>query len=135
LALGIPKAEFLSLLQREPTLTYRLYLELSQRFLGAIEAWRFQPEESPELCVARYLLALHDVRQQAAEIKMRQVELATATGLRRETVNRLLRRWSREGWVTMSPSTITLNEPKKLRAIVAAAPGKVLVRRYGALNE
>ncbi|MBI5508980.1 MAG: Crp/Fnr family transcriptional regulator [Deltaproteobacteria bacterium] len=135
LALGIKQRELLGMIERHPTLTRRLYLELSQRFLTAIETWRFQPEINPELSIARYLvgadraLAAVDASRSGHRLGLRQVDIGRATGLRRETVNRIIGKWTERGLVRSDGAGIELKDLPALAAIVAASPAVELTQQ------
>jgi CRP-like cAMP-binding protein len=99
IALGIKKSRFVELTSEHPRLTQALYFELTVRFLNAIESWRHEPAHKPETLVARYLLARSEVLVQLGRagdlVEVRQVDLARSTGIRPETVNRILSRWNK----------------------------------------
>ena len=107
-ALGIRKEELQRTFLNHPDFAFNLYRELALRFMNAIEAWRKQPVRTPTQTLARYILGylemtMTPVKKGKAEVKLRQSVLGCATGLRRETVNRLLRVWVEEKRIKMNP--------------------------------
>lgn len=133
IALSIRTARFLSLIEAYPTLTQSLYLELTARFLYAIETWRHEPTHKPELQVARYLLARREVLASLGRgervLSIKQVDLARAAGLRPETVNRILSRWAKDGWIQKVELGLELREVEALIALTQETPTPPLIQR------
>src|SRR5688572_13795316 len=109
-AVGLHRAALEQLIVEEPQVALRLYRELSLRFLRAIDAWKKQPTRTPAQALARYVIGYVDLQRRHGagdEIKIRQVDLGRAAGLRRETVNRLLRGWVEEGRLEVTPKGLS----------------------------
>lgn len=89
-----------------PAFAVCLYRELAQRFLLAIETRKADLQLSPAQSIARYLHGVTGARLWAGlrgdPLEIRQVDIARATGLRRETVNRVLRDWTMAGDVRVT---------------------------------
>lgn len=132
-ALSIRTARFLSLIEAYPALTQSLYFELTARFLYAIETWRHEPSHKPELQVARYLLARREVLAALGRtdgvLSIKQVDLARAAGLRPETVNRILSRWAKDGWIQKVESGLQLRQVEALIALAQETPTPPLIQR------
>lgn len=134
IALGIRKKRFIELMGEYPLLTLNLYFELAGRFLNAIESWRHEPAHGPELQVARYLLARRDVLRHLnfadqELIVIRQVDLARATGIRAETVNRILSKWNKGGLTKKEGEGVRLADVAALSRIAESAPTPPLIVR------
>lgn len=133
IALSIRTARFLSLIETYPALTQALYFELTARFLYAIETWRHEPSHKPELQVARYLLARREVLTTLERgdqiLSIKQVDLARAVGLRPETVNRILSRWAKDGWIQKVESGLELRQVEALIAVTQETPTPPLIQR------
>ncbi|MEO1174618.1 MAG: Crp/Fnr family transcriptional regulator, partial [Myxococcota bacterium] len=127
-ALAIAREVLEALVLQEPRFALALYRELSGRFLHAIESWRASPSHGPEQTLARYLVAYCEIAELERDIPLRQVTLGQATGLRRETVNRVLKRWEREGWVEVSPRGIRISCLERFRThwLERGTPGPAL---------
>jgi CRP/FNR family cyclic AMP-dependent transcriptional regulator len=134
LALGLSKKNFVALISRYLALTRRLYLELSHRFLGAIETWRYEPSLKPAESCARYLTCLLQVFEDVEDdhdgrtIPIRQVELAQAVGVRPETVNRLLKAWQKAGLVELSNHGLAVVDREGVAALVVGPTDAPLIR-------
>lgn len=132
IALSIRTARFLSLIEAYPILTQSLYFELTARFLYAIETWRHEPSHKPELQVARYLLArgevLSTLGRSARVLSIKQVDLARATGLRPETVNRILSKWAKDGWIHKADVGLELRAVEALVALTQETPTPPLIQ-------
>jgi CRP-like cAMP-binding protein len=134
IALGIRKPRFVELISAQPLLTLGLYFELAGRFLNAIESWRHEPAHGPELSVARYLLARRDVlahlsRRDVELIVVRQVDLARATGIRPETVNRVLAKWAKGGVTKKEGDGVRLLDVGALQQIAESTRTPSLIVR------
>lgn len=132
IALSIRTTRFLALIETIPVLTQNLYYELTARFLYAIETWRHEPTHKPEVQIARYLLARQEVLRSwgrpSEVLTVKQVDLARAAGLRAETVNRILSRWAKAGWVKKVEAGLGLLDPGALAAITQATPTPALIQ-------
>lgn len=117
--MSFTRSSWLSLVATETTLAARLYGELAGRFLLAIESWRHQPSLDPEGLVARYCCGVSLAFERAGdpeplELTLTQGEIARATSLTRETVNRVLRDWSARGDIASGKGRLTLRRRARL---------------------
>jgi CRP-like cAMP-binding protein len=136
-ALGLNLALLEHLLFSHPRLAVAFYRELSWRFLGAINAWKYQQLAKPGEALARYLLSYSAISRELnpagmESVDVSQAEMARATGVRRETINRLLRGWERTGNVRLSSQGVELIEPEKLQQLLPDQDNPLLVRRIDA---
>jgi CRP/FNR family transcriptional regulator len=133
-ALGIHKEQLEALILAHPRFALQLYREVTWRFLRAIEGWKASPSVTPERALARYVLghlvALGTSRRTCPALALTQQELGRASGLRRETVNRLLRRWARQGWLRAVPAGLLDIDVCRL-AEVAESPGEPAITQNG----
>lgn len=100
-AVGLDRQTLEALIREQPRFALAAYREITERFLNAIDTWRHQVRLSPSETLARYLLSVATLRERAgvspeALLEIRQVDLGLATGLRRETINRVLKAWERQ---------------------------------------
>ena len=131
--LALDRTQFDRLLREHVGFAHAAYLELSLRFFGAIEAWKHRDKALPVETVARYLLSYFEILKRcgAAEGEvpaLRQGDLAGATGLRRETVNRLLHQWAKKGTVKFSRQGIEAIRAPELAGLLPEKRGDLLVR-------
>ncbi|OGQ84351.1 MAG: hypothetical protein A2289_08630 [Deltaproteobacteria bacterium RIFOXYA12_FULL_58_15] len=138
-ALGFGRDSWLELLQRNHEIARRLYLELAGRFLLAIETWRHQPELGPDGLIARYLCAVAAVLERAGVanpnvVELGQLAIACATGLSRETVNRILRNWHRRGLVTVLKNKVEVKRVAKLE-LIAGEDWQDLIKSYWTISK
>jgi CRP/FNR family cyclic AMP-dependent transcriptional regulator len=135
-ALALSRVTLEELLLSYPTFSYALYRELSLRFLGAIEDWREEKRIPPEGLLSRYLLSYLKTVElagaPASEVPLSQQELGRATGLRRETVNRLLRKWAAKRWLSLAPGAVGGVRESALRSLLPAGESSLFVRRLAA---
>lgn len=93
-------------------LTERLSLRLSQAML-IIESTRLR---TPEERVAQYLGHLYG--QGMPKIKLSQEDLGHLAGLSRQTINRVLKQFEAEGWVSLEFGRVDILNPGALEAMV-----------------
>jgi CRP-like cAMP-binding protein len=112
----IPRAQFLALLQREPTVAIHLLQLLCQR----IRWTSGQAEDSALLTVpnrlARRLLSLAKLHGQQSpkgvQLIISQEEMGRFLGISRQAVNQYLQEWRAKGWVDVGRGKVTvLDEP------------------------
>lgn len=115
-ALGLGRELIESLVLEEPQFALALYRELAKRFLHAIDSWKTTPSLDPSQTLARYLVAYCEVCTISGHVPLRQAALGQATGLRRETVNRVLKQWERDGLVALSTRGIDIEDIGEFRA-------------------
>ncbi len=133
-ALGFDAETLEWLVMIAPEVALGLYRELSWRFLGAINSWKVQQLAAPDEALARYLLGLLFVLEGAqastgGRLPVRQSEVGRATGLRRETVNRIFSRWVEEGVCASEPRGICLVRKEVLRGLLREEQQEVLVHK------
>jgi CRP-like cAMP-binding protein len=131
--LGIKPKTLENISEIHPQLAWSLYRELAWRFLGAIDAWKYQQLATPEELLARYLVSYAIVHQKvfpelAVQVDVNQQFLARATSLRRETVNRLLGRWQRNGWLERTPNALVRLDLPALRKCLSDGGATLLLR-------
>jgi CRP-like cAMP-binding protein len=137
--LNFDRAGWLSLLDASPVIVRRLYLELSGRFLSAIENWRAAPQLGPEGLIARYFTALVAALERSGaltpnELDASQKAIAGATDLTRETVNRTLRAWADRGFVRLLKGRVVVVDGGAL-ATLAGFGWENMVKTYWAPAE
>src|SRR6201996_5943496 len=119
----IPRAQFLKLLEREPTLAIHLLQLLCQRIRWT-SGWA---EDSALLAVpprlARRLLSLarlhgHNVPK-GVELVISQEEMGRFLGLSRQAVNQYLQEWKAKGWVDVGRGKVTILDQAALQSLAA----------------
>jgi CRP/FNR family transcriptional regulator, anaerobic regulatory protein len=133
LALELPAATFDALLGSEPGFARRAYHELSRRFVAAIDTEKIQQAAAPAESLARYLLTFRTAVELSepglsTRLSLPQSALALATGLRRETVNRLLGVWGQNGWVVWRQSHLEGLDEEALTRLLAEGSRRLLLR-------
>jgi len=120
----IKREPFLSLLQRDPKVTYQLLQLLCQRIRWTSGLAEDSALLSTPSRLARRLLTLVRVPGQStapgARIAMSQEDIARFLGLSRQMVNQYLQQWKSAGWVQLGRGQITL---LKLDALDRLAAG------------
>jgi CRP/FNR family cyclic AMP-dependent transcriptional regulator len=119
----IPRAQFLSLLAREPALAIHLLQLLCQRIRWT-SGWA---EDSALLAVpprlARRLLSLAKLHghnaQKGVELVISQEEMGRFLGLSRQAVNQYLQEWKAKGWVDVGRGKVTVLDESALQAMAA----------------
>lgn len=119
----IPRAQFLALLQREPTLAIHLLQLLCQR----IRWTSGQAEDSALLTVpnrlARRLLSLAKLHGQPAprgiQLVISQEEMGRFLGISRQAVNQYLQEWRAKGWVDVGRGKVTVLDEAALRTMAS----------------
>jgi len=129
----IKREPFLSLLQRNPQVTYQLLQLLCQRIRWTSGLAEDSALLSTPARLARRLLSLSRVPGQSmpaatatatatgAMIVMSQEEIARFLGLSRQMVNQYLQQWKSAGWVRLGRGQITLLKPDALERIAAGS--------------
>ena len=119
----IMREQFLTLLQREPTLTIHLLQLLCQRIRWT-SGWA---EDFVLLAVparlARRLLSLaklhgHDTNA-GMHLTISQEDVASFLGLSRQVVNQHLQKWKAKGWVNLGRGKMTIIDENALEAVAA----------------
>ncbi len=117
----IPRAHFLALLQREPTVAIHLLQLLCQR----IRWTSGQAEDSALLTVpnrlARRLLSLAKLHGQQSpkgiQLVISQEEMGRFLGISRQAVNQYLQEWRAKGWVDVGRGKVTVLDESALQTM------------------
>lgn len=119
----IERHSFIPFLEKNPALAIHLLSLLSQRLRGADEQMEGITFFSLTARLARKLLALAaehgDVVGSKTVIAMNisQHELANMVSVSRESVNKQLSLWIKEGLITLSPRLIVIEDKERLQVI------------------
>lgn len=111
----LPRRDFLSLLDRESSLAQQLIGLLCARLrdvIGRMEETTFLPAATR---LARRILIL--VTDYGMEVHASQEELASLTGVTRETVNRQLQCWKRAGVLSLARGRLVIHDIDVLRRL------------------
>ena len=119
----IPRAQFLALLQREPTVAIHLLQLLCQR----IRWTSAQAEDSALLTVpnrlARRLLSLAKLHGQhspkGVQLIISQEEMGRFLGISRQAVNQYLQEWRTKGWVDVGRGKVTVLDESALQTMAS----------------
>jgi CRP-like cAMP-binding protein len=119
----IPRAQFLALLQREPTVAIHLLQLLCQR----IRWTSGQAEDSALLTVpnrlARRLLSLAKLHGQQSpkgvQLIISQEEMGRFLGISRQAVNQYLQEWRAKGWVDVGRGKVTVLDELALQTMAS----------------
>jgi len=126
----IERRSFIPFLEKNPSLAIHLLSLLSQRLRGADEQMEGITFFSLTVRLAKKLLALADEHGDAVGSKtviamnISQHELANMVSVSRESVNKQLGIWIKEGLISLSPRLIVIEDRERLQAI-----GKCFVRK------
>ena len=120
----IPRAQFLALLQREPTVAIHLLQLLCQR----IRWTSAQAEDSALLTVpnrlARRLLSLAKLHGQQSpkgvQLIISQEEMGRFLGISRQAVNQYLQEWRTKGWVDVGRGKVTVLDESALQTMASS---------------
>lgn len=111
----LPRREFLNLLNREPPIALQLISLLCARLrdvIGRLEETTFLPSA---IRLARRILVL--AADYGTDIRSSQEELASLTGVTRETVNRHLQAWKRSGVISLGRGRLLIQDIDDLRRL------------------
>jgi CRP-like cAMP-binding protein len=119
----IPRAQFLALLHREPTVAIHLLQLLCQR----IRWTSAQAEDSALLTVpnrlARRLLSLAKLHgqhsPQGVQLIISQEEMGRFLGISRQAVNQYLQEWRAKGWVDVGRGKVTVLDESALQTMAS----------------
>ena len=115
----VRRSEFQEYLRAEPQLSQHLLTLLCQRLRSSNEQIEDVAFLSLPARLAKKLLSLTSgIGNPEAEIKLPQHKIAQMVGGTRESVNKHLQRWRREGWIDLRRSTIVVLDPEALRDVV-----------------
>jgi CRP-like cAMP-binding protein len=104
----LPRRDFLSLLDRESSIAQQLIGLLCARLrdvIGRMEETAFLPAA---IRLARRILVL--AADYGTEVHASQEELASLTGVTRETVNRQLQSWKRTGVISLARGRLVIHD-------------------------
>ena len=126
-AVGLRRDQIEACFRRQPDFAWALYDEITARFLCAIENWKTVPRRKPVTDLAGYVVGALDVlgqgRRRRAELRINQAQLGRATGLRRETVNRVLKSLVRAGTLRVEPQRLYEIDLAAMRRLCPPGPG------------
>jgi CRP/FNR family cyclic AMP-dependent transcriptional regulator len=111
----LPRREFLSLLAREPSIAQQIIGLLCARLrdvIGRMEETTFLPSA---IRLARRILVL--AADYGSEVRASQEELASLTGVTRETVNRHLQSWKRTGVISLGRGRLLIHDLEDFRRL------------------
>ncbi|WP_336812066.1 Crp/Fnr family transcriptional regulator [Bosea sp. MMO-172] len=111
----LPRQDFLSLLKREPPIALHLIELLCARLrdvIGRLEETTFLPSA---IRLARRILVL--AADYGTDVRASQEELASLTGVTRETVNRHLQSWKRTGVISLGRGRLLIRDIDDLRRL------------------
>lgn len=117
----LPRREFLSLLAREPSIAQQVIGLLCARLRDVIdrmEETRFLPSA---IRLARRILVL--AADYGTDVRASQEELASLTGVTRETVNRHLQSWKRSGVISLGRGRLLIEDIDDLRRLAKVDAG------------
>jgi CRP/FNR family transcriptional regulator, cyclic AMP receptor protein len=120
--LALDRRDFLPLLQSRPELALAMIDVLCQRLRKASTHIENLVFSNPEVRLARVLLDLSGrlAEGRSRRVVMTQQQLGTMIGLSRESTNKILRRWEKQGVLTLAKGELTIERKDALRAVVAA---------------
>ena len=111
----LPRRDFLDLLAGEPSIARQLIELLCARLRDVIERMEETTFLPAEARLARRLLML--ATDYGVEVHASQEELASLTGVTRETVNRQLQSWKRAGVLSLGRGRLIIHEIDVLRRL------------------
>lgn len=117
----LPRRDFLNLLKDEPTIAVQLIELLCARLRDLIERMEETTFLPASMRLARRVLML--ATDYGSEIHISQDELASLTGVTRETVNRQLQSWKRAGLLSLGRSRLTIHHLDEFRRLTANGTG------------
>lgn len=125
--LVLERAQFLPFLSQHPDVTLRIIALLCQRLRQTSEyledAMFLEAESRLARCLVRLSRAFGkpDGQGTRIDIKLSQQQLGNLIGLSRESVNKYLGEWQRDGVIEMANGFITLRDPAALDGLAGAA--------------
>lgn len=126
-AIGIDTRLLERTVTQNPALGMSLYREVTARFLNAIDTWKAEPVTAVHQQLARYIVSCLEATGVSDALIIPQAVLGRATDLRRETINRVLKRWQRDGVLNAGARGLTKIDRDALETI-AGARGRSLVQ-------
>jgi len=111
----LPRRDFLGLLEGEPAIALQLIELLCARLRDLIERMEETTFLPAETRLARRILAL--AIDYGTEVHASQEELASLTGVTRETVNRQLQSWKRSGILSLGRGRLLIHDIDDVRRL------------------
>ncbi|HEV7258733.1 MAG TPA: Crp/Fnr family transcriptional regulator [Bosea sp. (in: a-proteobacteria)] len=111
----LPRHDFLGLLKSDPSIALQLLELLCARLRDLIERMEETTFLSAETRLARRILML--VTDYGAEVHASQEELASLAGVTRETVNRHLQNWKRDGILSLGRGRLMIHDLEDLKRL------------------
>lgn len=122
LLLGVPKQVFLSVSHRFPSILMYIIRELTDRLIASSQKMVSYMNLDAEGKLAFTLLKLiGGAEGDAAGINITQAVLASATGIVRQTVARILGDWRKQGWISTLRGQIVVEDMNALLDIISAS--------------
>lgn len=122
--LTLDRRDFLSVLTAEPVIAVKLLEVLSGRLRRTSEQVEDLTLANVSTRLSRILLRLTEVQgtpqKPASRILITQQELGKMVGLSRESTNRHLRAWEREGTVVLERGACRITDRERLRRVAMA---------------
>jgi len=111
----LPRPDFLKLLSSEPSIALQLIELLCARLRDVIDRMEEKVFLPAETRLARRILML--ATDYGAEVHASQEELASLTGVTRETVNRQLQCWKRVGFLSLGRGRLLIHDLDDFRRL------------------
>lgn len=115
--LVIPRTTFLKLVADEPRLARRVLDITAARLHRSVEREQSLAFMNAQARLARHLLALEEREGSRGYVTTSQEDLASGTGLIRQTVAKALGSWRRDGWLKTSRGRIVILKRDALEAL------------------
>jgi CRP-like cAMP-binding protein len=126
--LFLPRAPFLELVRREPTLSFNLLTIFShhlRRFAQLIETLSLK-EVSGRIATYLLLLSHQSGNREVVELAITKAQLAAFIGTVPETLSRVLQKMGRDGLLKLDGNTITILDFQALKALAGYRFPKVM---------
>ncbi|MCP5368720.1 MAG: Crp/Fnr family transcriptional regulator [Hyphomicrobiales bacterium] len=123
----LERSSFLPYLEKNPALCIKLLEIMCERLRSTSEQLEDFSFLDLETRLAKRLLALSETHGEEAAggrriaLNLSQQMLGAMTGASREAVNKQLRAWEEDGFLTLGRGSVTINDLDALEAIVQAA--------------
>lgn len=121
--LVVPRAALLKLIHDEPIFARRVLDITAVRLQKSVERQQALALMNAQARLARYLLSLDEREHEHGHITTSQEDLASGTGLIRQTVAKALGDWRRKGWLKTSRGRIVILNRKALEAVEQSSAG------------
>ena len=114
----LPRAEFLSELERHPKVMMRVLEALAHRLRASTERERALAFLDAPARLARVLLDLDRAASDKGYLILSQDELAQRIGVARQTTAKILGQWRRAGWILTGRGRLVVLDRNALRRIL-----------------